>query len=176
MIPKGFPRDSQILPKRGCPGTRRARRRRTDLLPDARVAGLSRFRSGEIKWHDGVTEGPSNHLLDSQIQCVNALAPFVDRPEALRQLFGSVLPIAEVCCSGRRPLSRRGRPRCIRMGRTGQPPGRVVRVDADPRCLYDFGRCPLRYRAHDSRTEIALIEWKYTERYRVESSRVARPG
>ena len=25
-------------------------------------------------------EGPSNHMLDSQICCVNFLAPFMDRP------------------------------------------------------------------------------------------------
>ena len=137
-----------------------------NLLPDARVAGLTRFRSGDIKWHDGIGEGPSNHLLDSQIQCVNALAPFVDRPEDLRQLFGSVLPIAEVLPFGA-PTSEFDEVDHVvfewvgldnHLGEWSEPtPTRgayMTSVDA-----------ALRYRAHDGRTEIALIEWKYTERY-----------
>jgi hypothetical protein len=137
-----------------------------NLLPDAREAGLTRFRSGDIKWHDGIGEGPTNHLLDSQIQCVNALAPFVDRPEDLRELFGSVLPIAEVLPFGA-PTSEFDRVDHVvfewvglanHLGEWSEPtPTRgayMTSVDA-----------ALRYRAHDGRTEIALIEWKYTERY-----------
>jgi hypothetical protein len=137
-----------------------------NVLPDARDAGLTRFRSGAIKWHDGIGEGPSNHLLDSQIQCVNALAPFVDRPESLRQVFGSVLPIAEVLPFGA-PTSEFEQADHVVFEWVGlanhldewseQTPTRgayMTSVDA-----------ALRYRAHDGRTELALIEWKYTERY-----------
>jgi hypothetical protein len=104
--------------------------------------------------------------LDSQIQCVNALAPFVNRPEDLRQLFGSVLPIAEVLPFGA-PTSEFDRVDHVvfewvglanHLGEWSEPtPTRgayMTSVDA-----------ALRYRAHDGRTEIALIEWKYTERY-----------
>ncbi len=67
-----------------------------NLLPDAREVALSRFKAADIRWHGGIDDGPSNHLLDSQVQCVNALAPFVDRPEALAEIFRSVLPISKV--------------------------------------------------------------------------------
>ena len=66
-----------------------------NLLPEARVVGRSRFEAAGTPWHDG-HDGPSNHLLSSQVQCVNALAPFVDRPDALAAMFGTVLPIAQV--------------------------------------------------------------------------------
>ena len=53
-----------------------------NLLPDARGA-LDYFAAAGITWHDGVDGGPSNHLRDSQVQCVNALAPFMHRPDAV---------------------------------------------------------------------------------------------
>src|SRR4051794_22280449 len=49
-----------------------------NLLPDARVLALARFEALGIRWHDGTSAGPSNHLRSSQVQCVNALMPFVD--------------------------------------------------------------------------------------------------
>src|SRR5688572_465130 len=66
-----------------------------NLLDEARGA-LESFRVDGIAGHDLVDGGPSNHLLDSQVQCVNALAPFVRSSSALRALFGGVLDIAEV--------------------------------------------------------------------------------
>src|SRR3546814_880824 len=44
-----------------------------NLLSEAREIGLARFRAAGIPWHDGIGDGPSNHLLSSQVQCVNAL-------------------------------------------------------------------------------------------------------
>jgi hypothetical protein len=137
-----------------------------NLLPDARDAGLSRFEAGAIKWHNGIGEGPTNHLLDSQIQCVNALAPFVERPDCLRQLFGSVLPIAQVIPFGASTSAFDRVDHVVfewvglanHLGEWSEPtPTRgayMTSVDA-----------ALRYRTHDGRTEVALIEWKYTERY-----------
>lgn len=68
---------------------------RLNLLPGAEGA-LDTFASVGIPWHDGVGGGPSNHLCSSQVQCVNALAPFALRPEALLDVFRSVLDIAAV--------------------------------------------------------------------------------
>src|SRR5258705_21632 len=67
-----------------------------NLLPDARGIALERFRAGDVRWHHQIDAGPSNHLLSSQVQCVNCLAPFVDRPGALRDVFSTVLPIKDV--------------------------------------------------------------------------------
>jgi hypothetical protein len=78
-----------------------------NLLPEAQEAALERFRKLGIRWHDGTPVGPSNHLRSSQVQCVNALMPFVNDPAALRALFGGSLPIAEVIRSvtGRHPTT-----------------------------------------------------------------------
>src|SRR4051812_7880689 len=46
-----------------------------NLLPEARVDALDLFRRFDIKWHAAIDDGPTNHLLSSQVQCVNALAP-----------------------------------------------------------------------------------------------------
>ena len=54
----------------------------------------------DIPWHAGTPHGPSNHLLDSQVQCVNALFPMVSDPDRIpggvrRNVLdiGEVLPI-----------------------------------------------------------------------------------
>src|SRR4051812_36206250 len=44
-----------------------------NLLPEVRQLVLDLFAELKIPWHAGVDEGPSNHLLSSQVQCANAL-------------------------------------------------------------------------------------------------------
>lgn len=47
---------------------------RLNLLPDARAEALARFERHGLPWHNGTPgEGPTTHLLDSQVQCVNTL-------------------------------------------------------------------------------------------------------
>lgn len=69
---------------------------RHNLLLEAREIAVDRFTAADVRWHRELQYGPCNHLLSSQVQCVNALAPFVDDPEALAAIFGSFLPIAQV--------------------------------------------------------------------------------
>jgi hypothetical protein len=40
------------------------------LLPEVRVIALELFAELGIPWHKGIANGPSNHLLSSQVQCV----------------------------------------------------------------------------------------------------------
>ncbi len=47
-------------------------------------------------WHAGVGGWPSNHLLSSQVQCVNALAPAVTSPDRLVRAFGDLLGVRRV--------------------------------------------------------------------------------
>lgn len=141
-----------------------------NLLPQARSGGLSRFEAAGIPWHDGVSGGPSNHLLSSQVQCVNALVPFVGDPDALRRIFAASLPIAEVL------------PFAAHTGR-----GHLSPHDATDHVVFEWqgldnhlhewkgtptrgsqatsADAAIRYRALDGAIELALIEWKYTERY-----------
>src|SRR5690606_10647923 len=64
--------------------------RSSNLLPEARDVALQRFTAARIPWHDGSGGLPSNHLLSSQVQCVNALAPFVAEPDRLAEMFRDV--------------------------------------------------------------------------------------
>ncbi len=133
-----------------------------NLLDDAREA-IQLFERDAIAWHDDVNGGPSNHLLDSQVQCVNALAPFLHDSAALARLFGRVLDVDEVLpwvagseddelvafewIGASNYLGERARGG----GRRG---ANTTSADA-----------AIRYRTSRGVTEVALIEWKYTEQY-----------
>jgi hypothetical protein len=143
---------------------------RFNLLEQARDAALSRFGAAGIPWHDGVEGGPSNHLLSSQVQCANALAPFVGDPSALAAIFGHVLPIRTVLPFG---------------AVTGG--GRLSPFDATDHVVFEWqglenhlsewkgvptrgsqatsADAAIRYQASDGAIEMALIEWKFTESY-----------
>lgn len=131
-----------------------------NLLPDVRESALELFRQEEIVWHDDVGSQPSNHLLDSQVQCLNALAPGLTSSDFVKRAFGHVLPIDEVLpIEGSRYitfeyigaedyLGERNGLRRIRGSMT-------TSTDA-----------AIRYRTPEGRVEAALVEWKFTEDYR----------
>jgi hypothetical protein len=141
-----------------------------NLLPSAREVALSRFAAAGVPWHDGVDGGPSNHLLSSQVQCANALAPLVGQPSALAAIFGGALPIRTVLPFG---------------ATTGD--GRLSPHDATDHVVFEWqglrnhlsewkgtptrgsqatsADAAIRYESADGAIEMALIEWKYTETY-----------
>lgn len=141
-----------------------------NLLPEAREIALERFNAATIPWHDGFDHGPSNHLLDSQVQCANALAPFVNDPAALAAIFGSALPIAEVL-----PFA------------ADQGGAHLSPFDATDYVVFEWqglenhlhewkgtptrgskatsADAAIRYRSTQGTVELALIEWKFTESY-----------
>lgn len=129
------------------------------LLPEVRATALELFTELAIPWHFGVGNGPSNHLLSSQVQCVNALAQMVTEPDRLKRAFGGLLGISEVL-----PIE----------------PGRFLTFEYIGPTDY-FGEAPkgartrganctsvdaaFLYRTPKGATELILLEWKYTERY-----------
>jgi hypothetical protein len=130
-----------------------------NLLPSVRESMLTLFAELDIPWHDGVAGGPSNHLLSSQVQCVNALGRMVEDEQRIKRAFGSVLDIAEV----------------IEI-----EPGRLLTFEFIGDCDYfDEGAgaerrrgahctsvdAAFRYRTSSGAIELALVEWKYTESY-----------
>lgn len=128
-----------------------------NLLPDARATALDLFERLGITWHAGIRGGPGNHLLDSQVQCVNALAPHAHDPGALRWLFAEALPIAEVLpieLDAHVTFEWIGESDHLdeAQGMTRKRGSRVTSADA-----------AIRYRAIDGSIEVALIEWKYRE-------------
>lgn len=66
------------------------------LLPEVRDSSLALFTELGIPWHAGVRGGPGNHLLSSQVQCVNALGQMVADPDRIIRAFGPLLGTAEV--------------------------------------------------------------------------------
>lgn len=130
-----------------------------NLLPSVRSQALALFAELGIPWHRGVRGGPTNHLVSSQVQCVNAM-PMVQEPERVVRAFGSTLDIGEVLTveTGRfltfefiSPTdylaeSINGRPRTRGANCTS--------IDA-----------AFAYRTRTGETELALIEWKFTESY-----------
>ena len=134
-----------------------------NLLPDVRDGATELFDELDIPWHDSVGGGPSNHLRDSQVQCVNALFQMVNNPERIKLAFGGALDIAEVFQieDGRfltfeyiGPTDYFGEG--IRHGKeVGRRRGtNCTSVDA-----------AFLYKTPAGATELALVEWKFTESY-----------
>jgi hypothetical protein len=130
------------------------------LLPEVREPALALFAELGIPWHAGVDGGPSNHLLSSQVQCVNGLGQMVHDPERLRLAFADVLGTQEVLeIESDRFLTFEY------IGPTDYfndaPAGTRVRgahcTSVDAAFLH---------RTSDGVVELVLLEWKYTESYR----------
>lgn len=66
------------------------------LLPEVRDIAISMFKELGISWHKGIGDGPSNHLLSSQVQCVNALGQMVKDPARIIAAFGSLVDTTKV--------------------------------------------------------------------------------
>ena len=130
-----------------------------NLLPEVRDDALAIFAELRIPWHAGVDGGPSNHLLSSQVQCVNALGQMVKDPQRLRAAFG----VADVLAiePGRYLTFEYVGPTDF----FGEAPG-GERVRGAHCTSVDAA---FLHRLPDGRTELVLVEWKYTESYRKRS-------
>jgi hypothetical protein len=131
------------------------------LLPEVRDRALALFADLRIPWHAGVGTGPSNHLLSSQVQCVNALGQMVDDPMRIMKAFGDLLDIEEVL------QIEPGRHLTFEyIGPTdffNEAPG-TLRVRGAHCTSVDAA---FLHRAQDGAVELVLVEWKYTESYRL---------
>ena len=166
-LPEDAKRAAPYIGKKGLPGPRAydfclpSTFAKFNLLPEARATALTLFRELGIPWHAGVAGGPSNHLLSSQVQCANALTAMCSDPARITRAFGQLLDIDEVLEieEGRNLTFEYIGP----VDFFGEAPnGQRVRgahctsVDA-----------AFRYRTICGVTELALVEWKYTEFYSV---------
>ena len=131
-----------------------------NLLPEVRDAVLTLFTAEQIRWHRGVGNGPGNHLLSSQVQCVNALGGMLSDPARVQRAFGGHLDIAEVL-----PIEDNrfvtfeyvDETDVLGEGRGGRRLRGAQSTSVDG---------AFRYRTSDGRVELGLVEWKYTEAYR----------
>lgn len=121
----------------------------------------STFAELRIPWHAGIGDGPSNHLLSSQVQCVNALGQMVTDSSRRVRVFGTPLGTAEVLQI---------------------EPGRFLTFEyiGDKDYFNEVvGGARVRgahctsvdaaflHRTAGGVVELVLIEWKYTESYRI---------
>lgn len=130
-----------------------------NLLAPVRETALQMFRDLEISWHRGIDGGPTNHLLSSQVQCVNALGAMVHDPARIIRAFGSQLDIAEVLeIEPGRFLTFEFVPATDYLSEGG---GGVLSRGAHSTSV----DAAFLYRTPASETELALVEWKFTEAY-----------
>lgn len=138
-----------------------------NLLPGNQEA-IELFLELGIPWHCGIGDGPGNNLLSSQVQCVNALMQMVNDPERIVRAFGNLVDIAEVLEvePGRYLTFEYIGPSDYFNEGAGNPRVRgTMCTSVDAAFLY---------RTRTGVTELALVEWKYTEKYT--TARKPNPG
>jgi hypothetical protein len=147
------------------------------LLPEVREEAVPLFGELGIPWHASVDGGPSNHLLSSQVQCVNALGQMVHDADRLKLAFGELLGIDEVLEvePGRFLTFEYIGPTDYFHESPGAPRTRGARCTSVDAAFV--------HRAVDGVVELVLVEWKYIEAYRVrkpdaskDATRLARYG
>ncbi len=134
-----------------------------NLYPDIRLLALGYVAAFDIKWHDGRRCKCSNHLCDSMVSCANFLFPFAERREALggllRPLFPSLKRVLPLEDSGLwLALEWIGRENYL--GEGEHHSGARTRG-----ANFTSLDAAVRFEDTSGRTQIALIEWKYTESY-----------
>lgn len=135
-----------------------------NLLPDLRADALTLFAAESIRWHAELDNGPTNHLLSSQIQCVNALMLMASDPARIVRAFAGILDLAE-------PLPVEA-DRYLAFEYIGAADHLGEAKPGVPRSRGEYctsADAAIRYRRTDGVIEIALIEWKFTEHYTAKS-------
>jgi hypothetical protein len=129
------------------------------LLPEVRDSSMVLFAELGIPWHQGIAGGPGNHLLSSQVQCVNALGQMVHDPDRLARTFKSVIDVGEIT------EIEPGRYLTFEyIGPTdylGESPG-APRTRGSMCTSVDAA---FAHHSPDGVLELVIIEWKYTEHY-----------
>lgn len=129
------------------------------LLPEVREPALALFAELGIPWHAGINGGPGNHLLSSQVQCVNALGQMVADPDRIIRAFGSTLGTAEI------HEIEPGRSLTFEYIGTEDHLNEAVGGQRIRGAHCTSVDAAFVHRTHEGTTELVLVEWKYTESY-----------
>ena len=145
-----------------------------NLFHGIRAGALEYFKRMGIKWHDGRDSNPSNHLCSSQVQCVNFLFPFTDKPEALctllRPIFRDIESIEPMEDDGQL-VSFEWIGLCNYLGEKIRQNGSRTRG-----ANFTSADAAVKFRRQDGSLQIVLIEWKYTESYSGTPLAIAKSG
>ena len=138
-------------------------RAKENLFNEIRVGSLEYFKLNRIIWHDGQGATPSNHLCSSQVQCLNFLFPFADKPEALCTLLRPIFPNIQSII----PMEGEGQLVSFEwIGLDNYLGERIPRSGSRTRgANFTSADAAIMFRLADGTRQILLIEWKYTESY-----------
>lgn len=144
-----------------------------NLFPEVQEAVLAYFASQGIKWHDGQSGKPSNHLCDSQVCCVNVLFAFSDKPDALAKVLRRVFPTIQVML----PIESGQYVAFEWIGEENYLGEKISRNGKRTRgANFTSADAIVMFERVDGKRQIALIEWKYTESYGGASLKIAKSG
>lgn len=136
-----------------------------NLLPEVREDAVALFHELDIAWHQGVDDGPTNHLRSSQAQCVNALGQMMADPARIERAFGGVLDIESIRDFGEIDPQEKGRFLTFEfVGQRdyfGEGKGGVLTRGAQSTSV----DAAFAYRTSKGKDALALVEWKFTETY-----------
>jgi hypothetical protein len=144
-----------------------------NLFPGIRQGAPAYFASQSIKWHDGQSGKPSNHLCDSQVCCINFLFPFANQPRALAEVLRPVFPaIREML-----PIENEQYIACEWIGQKNYLGEKTLRNGSRTRgANFTSADAAVMFERTDGKRQIVLIEWKYTESYGGTSLTIAKSG
>ena len=145
-----------------------------NLFNEIRASAIAYFSKYAIKWHDAQKGGPSNHLCDSHVCCVNFLFPFADKPDALKELLRPVFPDIRQTV----PMEDPGQfVSCEWIGLKNYLGEKVPKHGKRTRgANFTSADAAVMFERNDGSRQIALIEWKYTESYSSTFLRFAKSG
>ena len=143
-----------------------------NLAPDIRDQAIVYFMRNKIKWHDGRTEKPSNHLCSSQVCCVNFLYPFADKPQALVELLRPIYPKIRQAL----PIED---DHLVAFEWIGEKNYLKEKMRGDKRtrgAYFTSADAAVLFERTDGLRQMVLIEWKYTESYGGQYLAVSKSG
>ncbi len=143
-----------------------------NLFQPIRQSAMDFFASHDIKWHDGHNGKPSNHLCSSMVCGVNFLFPFADKPEALADLLRPKFPVREMLpIEDGQYVSFEWIGAENYLGEKNKGSKRRSRG-----ANFTSADAAVKFRRTDGKTQIVLIEWKYTETYGGTPLKIAKSG
>lgn len=144
-----------------------------NLFPEIRETAPAHFLKHEIKWHDAQNKYPSNHLCDSQVCCVNFLFPFADKADALAELLQLIFPELDRML----PVEDDQLVSFEWIGKDNYLGEKMTRNRKRTRgANFTSADSIVKFKRKDGKTQVVLIEWKYTESYGRSSYKVAKSG
>jgi len=144
-----------------------------NLFHEIRQTAPAYFNAYDIKWHDGKNGKPSNHLCDSQICCVNFLFPLAYKPRILAKVLHPIFPDLKEMF----PIENGQYIVFEWIGLKNYLNEKLSHNRKRTRgANFTSADAAVKFKRNDGKTQMILIEWKYTESYGKSFLRFAKSG